>query len=298
MTVAEIARVLGNVRRSGDWWRCICPVHGSRTGRSATLALRDGEHGIIAVCHAGCSRPDILAELRRRGLLLGATRSRAAPIPTRSVAPDDTARRIAVARRIWDAAHDARRSPVATYLAGRGITVDPPPSLRWAPALRRPDGTDGPAMIARIDSIDGELIGIARTWLDHNSAGQWHRRDRAMLGRATGGAVRFASAAETLLIGEGIETCLAAMQATAMPAWAALSTSGVVALVLPPIVGHVIILADNDKNGAGERAARTAAARWLAEGRLVRISMPPEPGSDFNDVLLGRTDAEMCDAAA
>ena len=37
-----------------------------------------------------------------------------------------------------------------------------------------------------------------------------------------------APAHETLLVGEGVETCLAAMQATAQPAWAALSTSGLI----------------------------------------------------------------------
>src|SRR5689334_10656733 len=190
MNAVDIAAALGGAHQSSGWWRCICPVHGSRTGRSATLALRDGERGIIAFCHAGCSRPDILAELRRRGLLLGAASSRAAPIPTRPVSRDNAARRTAVAQRIWDAGHDARRSPVAIYLAGRGITVDPPLSLRWAPALCCPDGTDRPAMIARIDSIDAELIGIARTWLARDVAGSWCRLDRAMLGRATGGAVR------------------------------------------------------------------------------------------------------------
>ena len=108
--------------------------------------------------------------------------------------------------------------------------------------------------------------------------------------------MRLAPAAETLLIGEGIETCLAAMQATAMPAWAALSTSGMVALVLPPIVRQVIILADHDANGAGERAARTAAQRWLAEGRSVRIAMPPEPGTDFNDMLSGKSATRTMEA--
>jgi putative DNA primase/helicase len=53
-------------------------------------------------------------------------------------------------------------------------------------------------------------------------------------------------------------------------------------------VRTVIILADNDANAAGERAARAAAERWLDEGRRVRIAMPPETDSDFNDVLLGR----------
>jgi phage/plasmid primase-like uncharacterized protein len=128
-----------------------------------------------------------------------------------------------------------------------------------------------------------------------------------MLGRAAGGAERLAPAAETLLIGEGIETCLAAMQATAQPAqpaqpaWAALSTAGLVALALPPVSQEIVILADHDRSGAGERAARIAATRWIAEGRRVRIAIPPEPGSDFNDVLAGRAYGrvtEACDVAA
>jgi putative DNA primase/helicase len=107
------------------------------------------------------------------------------------------------------------------------------------------------------------------------------------LGPIGGGAVQLASAAETLMISEGIETGLSAQIACALPCWAALSTSGMSALVLPSAVLTVVILADNDPNGAGERTARTAAGRWLAEGRRVRIAMPPEPGTDFNDVLLG-----------
>ena len=90
------------------------------------------------------------------------------------------------------------------------------------------------------------------------------------------------------MIAEGIETGLAATQACGVPAWAALSTSGMRALVLPPLVHTVILLADHDVNGSGERAARAAADRWLAEGRRVRLALPPEPGSDFNDLLLGR----------
>jgi putative DNA primase/helicase len=165
--------------------------------------------------------------------------------------------------------------------------------LRYAPALRRPDGTNRPAMIARIDDLDGRLIGVHRTWLARDPAGAWRRFDRASLGPIGGGAVRLGPAAETLMIGEGLETCLSAVQATGMPAWAALSTSGIVALILPPIVRTVIILADHDRSSAGERAARTAAVRWIAEGRRARIAMPPEPDTDFNDVLLGRAYARI-----
>ena len=86
------------------------------------------------------------------------------------------------------------------------------------------------------------------------------------------------------MVGEGIETCLSAMQATRRPTWAALSTSGLRTLILPEAVRDVTILADGDE--PGEDAARDAAARWILEGRNVRIARPPA-GLDFNDLLLG-----------
>ena len=106
-----------------------------------------------------------------------------------------------------------------------------------------------------------------------------------MLGPCRGGAVRLAAPGDLLMVGEGIESSLAAMQATGHPAWAALSTSGLRALDLPKDVRDVIVLADGDD--AGEAAARDCAWRWKREGRRVRIARPPQ-GMDFNDMLLGR----------
>jgi hypothetical protein len=106
-----------------------------------------------------------------------------------------------------------------------------------------------------------------------------------MLGPCHGGVVRLAEPAEVLMVGEGIETCLAAIHATGHPAWAALSTSGLRALDLPNDVRNVIILADGD--APGEAAARNCAWRWKREGRRVRIARPPR-GMDFNDMLVGR----------
>src|SRR5262245_64703846 len=85
-----------------------------------------------------------------------------------------------------------------------------------------------------------------------------------------------------LMVGEGIETCLAAMQATNRAAWAALSTSGLRSLDLPREVRNVIVLADGDE--PGEAAAQACALRWKREGRRVRIARPPR-GMDFNDLL-------------
>lgn len=66
MIAAMIATAIGGTYRSGEWSRCRCPVHQSF---GATLALRDGLRGLIVHCHTGCSADDVLAKLRRRGLL-------------------------------------------------------------------------------------------------------------------------------------------------------------------------------------------------------------------------------------
>ena len=159
MIAAEIAAALVG-HRAGGWWSCRCPAHDDR---NPSLSLRDGERGIIVRCWAGCDPRDVLAALRRLGLLGGGDTIHAAPIAKRRDGDDDTATRIEAARRIWATAREAPGSPVVHYLAGRGSsTIAVPRSLRYAPSLRRPDGTYGPAMVARIDSIDGELIGISR----------------------------------------------------------------------------------------------------------------------------------------
>ncbi|MEE8531285.1 MAG: toprim domain-containing protein, partial [Hyphomicrobium sp.] len=78
------------------------------------------------------------------------------------------------------------------------------------------------------------------------------------------------------------ETALSVMQAISIPTWAALSTSGLKALLLPPSVREVIVLADGDE--PGEKAAQDAAQRFVQQGRKVRIARPPE-GKDFNDLV-------------
>jgi putative DNA primase/helicase len=139
-------------------------------------------------------------------------------------------------------------------------------------------------MVAAIQGPDGRLAGVHRTWLARGGAGKAEvKPNRMMLGRAAGGAVRSAPVATELAVAEGIETALAVVQAAGMPAWAALSTSGLRALELPPEVRQVLIFADGDP--PGEAAARAAAGRWLREGRRVRIARPPA-GMDANALLV------------
>jgi putative DNA primase/helicase len=239
----------------------------------------------------------VLAELRMRGLLGDVVGDYRRPIfeaVQDQREAEDRLWRIARARQIWDRARDARGSLAERYLASRGLILPDTPVLRYAASCQHPSAVSLPAMVARVDSLDGQLIGVHRTYLtrDHR------RRDRASLGPIGGGAVRLAQASEQLMVAEGIENALAAMQVCPLPAWAALSACGIEALLLPAMVRTVIILADNDHNGRGEQAARTAAERWLAEGRRVRIAMPPRPGTDFNDLLVGRGHADGGDVAS
>lgn len=75
------------------------------------------------------------------------------------------------------------------------------------------------------------------------------------------------------------------MIATGWPGWAALSAGGIERLILPDEARDIVIAADHDANGVGERAARKAALRWAAEGRRVRLVIPDRIGADFNDLL-------------
>jgi hypothetical protein len=133
---------------------------------------------------------------------------------------------------------------------------------------------------------DDTPLAIHRTFLARDDQGKAPVEPaKMMLGPCRGGVVRLAEPSDLLMVGEGIETCLAAMQTTRHPAWAALSTSGLRALDLPDCVRDVIVLADGDD--PGEAAARDCALRWMRQGRRVRIARPPR-GLDFNDMLLGR----------
>ena len=130
----------------------------------------------------------------------------------------------------------------------------------------------------------GTPIAIHRTFLARDGAGKAPvNPQKMMLGPCRGGAVRLAEPNGALMIGEGIETCLAAMAASGKPAWSALSTSGLRSLDLPDAVRDVIVLADGDP--PGEAAALDCRRRWKREGRHARIARPPA-GMDFNDLLV------------
>jgi putative DNA primase/helicase len=264
----------------------------SHDDRKPSLSIRDADNGKVLVrCHAGCEQEQVIATLRSRGLWTESARPFFTRLAPRSLANstephcDDSKHTEVLA--IWQAARPSGGSLVESYLVSRRLHLPPTPTLRFHPGLKHPSGGGWPAMVALVTrGSDNTPLAVHRTFLARDGAGKAPvDPQKMMFGPCRGGAVRLTAPGDVLMVGEGIETCLAAMLATGHPAWAALSTSGLQALNLPGDVRDVIVLADGDD--AGEEAARDCARRWKREGRRVRIARPPR-GMDFNDMLMDR----------
>jgi putative DNA primase/helicase len=297
MSAAKLARALGG-HRVGRVWMARCPAHDDRT---PSLSIRDGLDGTVLVhCFAGCPQARVIASLPDRALWPAGLQHRKTFRPQPGQPAHDqrhhdterTTRALVMCR----SATPAHGTLVETYLRSRGIVVPIPAALRFHSELPHPSGGNWPSMIAVVTSADEKLIAIHRTFLSRTGAGKAPvEPERMTLGRCCGGAVRLGTAQpdQWLAIGEGIETTLTVMQACSLPGWAALSANGIRNLILPREARMVLICADNDVSGTGQRAAYDAADRFLREGRRVRVAMPPVVGSDFNDVLISTAPTDL-----
>ena len=105
------------------------------------------------------------------------------------------------------------------------------------------------------------------------------------MGNLLGHGVRFGTAREVLVAGEGIETMLSVGAALpGLPIVAALSAGHLAALLLPPTLRRLYIARDAD--AAGDNAFATLSARATAAGIEV-LALSPQRG-DFNDDLQAR----------
>jgi phage/plasmid primase-like uncharacterized protein len=202
---------------------------------------------------------------------------------------------IAAARATWDGTESARDTLAATYLRARGIEIPIPLAMRYAPALRHPfDKTEHPALVGGVTEADGStLIGVMRIYVRADGTGKADtEQPKLMQGRPGGGAVHLAPAGPVLAVSEGIETGLSFLQLSGLPVWAALSTTGITRLILPPLplAAEVVVAADFDTKdphkNPGMEAAKKAAKIWTSEGRTVQIVPPLDGHNDWNDVLM------------
>ncbi len=260
-----------------------CPVCGYADSYTETT----GRRGRIGWCASCQDREAIAAHLRGTG----GTHTRAALITPHEAEAVTQAREQARMRAlaIWSGAvRVTPNDPGGRYLARRGlVSLIASPALRYRADVSHPAGGRYPAMVALVQDATGAALGVHRTYLAPDGTKARVEPVKASLGPIWGGAIRLYPAAPEIVIGEGSETSASAGLLLGLPAWAAISAGNMATgLELPPEVRSIMIAADHDRPGI--EAAETAAARWQAEGRKVRIIKPDTPGQDFNDLVMAR----------
>lgn len=191
----------------------------------------------------------------------------------------------------------SQNDPVDCYLRNRGIILmDYPSVLRFHPRLPCYDENKNllgyfPAMLGLVQKHDSRSVTIHRTYLENGYKANLPKPKKLMMpirpGATKGAAIKlFQPIDGRLVLAEGIETALAVYIATQIPVWATISAGGMENIKLPDSVSKVIIAADHDETGRGQKAAFILSQRLLREGRSVKRVMPPKIGYDFADMLV------------
>lgn len=245
------------------------------------------------------------------------------------------------ARAIWDASQPSDDTVVVDYLTLRRLPpragIPMPSWCRFEPSARLvvplPNRQnefqtvhEGPAMLSAIHGPDGQLTGVHRTWIDLSQ-----RKGRPVIrhpfkdgemvstkkvyGSKKGGAIHLFTprGADTMVMGEGIESTLSALRGAPMSGtayWAGVDLGNMAgqrqmgrglryagipdmtdkdAFVPPAWVRHLIFIQDGDSEPRLTRAKLLAGLRRamaLRPGLKASIVHPGE-GKDMNDLLMG-----------
>lgn len=197
-------------------------------------------------------------------------------------------------------------TPVEAYLRGRGLSHDPLPA--WPNALRfhpevwnREHGEKMPAMLAPMYLADGTHVATHRTWLRPCPTRGWAKIDgknaKKVLGPSwgafipinkgvSGKAMSAMPEGEAIYMAEGVEDCIAIrMKRPEARIIAGYSLGNMGAVVLPPHVRTLVIVADRDDKSAEVDKLERSIAQQQARGVTVKLVMPPVGVKDLNDWL-------------
>jgi hypothetical protein len=267
----------------GGYLRRPCPL-----GCGYPVSLWQTESGWPrARCYGGCEEDEVLTAVEICG-------EDELPIVARPTRADDERRR-KEAGRIY--AEAGAGSLVPTYLhEARAISLLPPGILREHLHCPHRLNIRLPAMVAPVVDTAGAQTGIHMTYLRPDGSGKadFPNRDlqRECRGIISGGSIRLEAhdPDRDLIVAEGIETTLSAMQIFNLPGWSAVCAGGLRTIELPLEIRRVVIAADHDLSGAGQRNALAARERWRSEGRVAEIAMPPTPGGRLQRHLEARVE--------
>lgn len=188
---------------------------------------------------------------------------------------------------------------VNKYLSNRGlgsILFDMPSDLRAIDSLRYYENGEllgyYPAMISIVRDTKGEVVTVHRTYLSSKGSKARVTSPKKMMppakeGDSRGCAIQLVQPANQLAVAEGVETALAVYLATGIPTWAAISANSLEQLNIPAHVDEVIIMADKDLSGVGEKSAQKLAGRICGQHsvKIVTPSVEIPPGQKSVDWL-------------
>lgn len=200
-------------------------------------------------------------------------------------------------------------SMVERYLLGRAIDLSQLPQPPRAPRFhahvwnREAGGVELPAMLLPINHAEnGQQLAVHRTWLQGHPDGRvtkaalvdakmsWgeFKGGHIPLNRgASGKPLKNAPEGEWIGVSEGCENgWSAALIKPALRVLAAVSVDNLGHIVLPPQIGGLFLIADNDTKPDAIRAFARACARLEERGIPFQIIRPPEGIKDFNDWLV------------
>jgi Toprim domain len=204
---------------------------------------------------------------------------------------EDDLIRIERAVKIWNESDSPRGTAAEQYLASRCLDLPDDLAgsvLRFHPRTPWRDENSGetiriPCLIAPFRSIDDDQItAIHRIRVDQPE--RWPKTDRRMFGVVRRSAVKLGMPTKTLIIGEGVETCMAARQFDLGNfAWALGSVGAISFFPVLPGIRTLLILAET--GNASAEAVKICSRRWQDSYRTVKIAKP-DIGSDMNDALM------------
>ena len=213
LSAEQIARALGG-KRSGRQWICCCPTHDDR---NPSLLIFDGHTTVQFRCLAGCAPLDVIAALRKLGILKDDDASQTNVISSRtllkrSISPPErgVANNQQVAIDIWDNSIDPCSTIGEIYLNRRSLQLPRQMAnevVRFHPRCPRGTGRDYsevPALIVLMRNyLTKKPQAIQRIFIDPMT----QKKDRCkvsrsgamMLGPASSGAMMLTSWFEHVL---------------------------------------------------------------------------------------------------
>ena len=273
------------LRRAGSEFTACCPFH---PDKSPSFTIYDnGRRFQCFGCGASGDVLDYIGRLHGVGLREAAEMLTGGQLPSVHVAPAppcDDADRIAEAKAIWRSAQPIAGTLAETYLRSRAITMYIPDSIRFARLTYGKRGPLHPCLVAAVASADNRLVGIQRTYLAPDGKGKASvSKPKLSLGRVSGGAIRLAPCAASLIVCEGLEDGLTLQQELGRAVWVAAGSTMLPNMIFPAGVREVAIGGDADE--PGRDAARKTAVAFIHRGIQARTFFPID-AKDFNAELM------------